>query len=122
IAAPQLEMSAPFFTPIAVEIDQQVEAPVELQLGMDVEVGVNFQKSARLDLMESAAAEVGVGNQSVDPGQRFEPQQHLEGVHVVEKIAGGLRDRGGLVRVAELFLERVIESPPLLFAGRRELA
>src|SRR4051794_451699 len=78
VAIPKLEMPAVLIAPILVEIDEHVQPAIEFQLRMDVEVGVNLQESAGLDLMQSAAAEVWIGDQSLDAGERLEPKQHLE--------------------------------------------
>src|SRR6266498_4982566 len=72
--------------------------------------------------MQSAAAEVRVGNESVDAGERFEPQKHLERVHLVEKIANGFRDVASLMKISELLFQRIVESHPLHLARRGELA
>src|SRR6266508_3217281 len=115
-------MSAVLFSPIFVQVNEHVQPPIELQLRMNIEIGVHFQKSARLDLMQSAAAEVRVGNESVDAGERFEPQKHLERVHLVEKIANGFRDVASLMKISELLFQRIVESHPLHLARRGELA
>src|ERR1700720_2029305 len=99
-------MAAILVAPLLVQIDEHIEAAIDLQLRMDVEVGGNLENPAGLDLMQAAASEVGIGNEPLDAGERFEPQQHLEGVHLVEKLANGLRDRAGLVKVAELLFCR----------------
>src|SRR5947209_17669498 len=106
IALPKLQMSAVLVAPILVEIHEHVQAAIELQFRMNVEVGVNLQKSARLDLMQAAAAEVRIGDQSLDAGERLQPQQHLERVHVVQKVANGFRDGAGLVMEAEFLFRR----------------
>jgi hypothetical protein len=88
---------------------------------VDVEVGVNLQEAARLDLMQTAAAKVRIGDQPVDAGQVLEPEQHLEAVHGVEKRAHVRRDHAVLVVVAELLLQRRLEAPPAHLLRRREL-
>src|SRR4029077_13930359 len=97
IPIPQLEVASVLLFPILVEIDQHVQTTIEFELRMNVEVGVHFEKSARLDLMETAPAEVWIGNHPVDPRERLEPQQHLERVHVVEEVADHVRDAAALV-------------------------
>src|SRR5436309_1924708 len=76
VRVPQLEMAAELFAPLLVQVDQHVQPAIELQLRMDIEVGVDLQKSAGLDLMQSPAAEVRIGYQSVDARQLLEKQQH----------------------------------------------
>ena len=89
---------------------------------MDVEVGVDLQESAGLDLVQPAAAEVRIGNQAVDAGELLEERQHLESVHGVEEAADARRDLAQLVVEAELLLARVVESHPAHRFRRRELA
>ena len=38
---PELEMAAVFFPPVFIEIKEEVQAAVELELGMFVEIGVD---------------------------------------------------------------------------------
>src|SRR5438132_1385708 len=80
LRVPQLEVAAVLLAPILVQVGQHVRAAVELQLRMDVEVGVHLQEAARLDLVQSAAAEVGIGDQAADAGEGLEEKQHLEAV------------------------------------------
>src|SRR2546430_15617259 len=89
---------------------------------MDVEVGVDLEESAGFDLMQSAAAEVRIGDQAVDAGELLEKRQHLESVHGVEEAADARRDLAQLVVEAELLLARVVESHPPHRLRRRKLA
>src|SRR5713226_401565 len=106
-------MAAVLLFPILVQVNQHVEPAVELQLRMDVEVGVDLEKPARLDLMQPPTTKVGIRDQPLDSGERFEPQQRLEGVQIVEKIANCFRERASLVRVSELLFLRIVELHPL---------
>src|SRR5216684_842224 len=74
VAIPQLEVAAVVIAPLFVEIHEQVQAAIELQLRMDVEVRVDLEKAAGLDLVQTAAAEVGIRNQSFDACERLQPQ------------------------------------------------
>src|SRR6266542_4575499 len=114
-------MAAVLLAPLLVQVDQHVQVAVELQFRMDVEVGVHFQEAARLDLMRSAAAEVGIGDQAVDAGEGLEEEQHLEAVHGVEETADAVGDRARLVEEPELFLARVVEAHPGRLLRRREI-
>src|SRR5207253_11067903 len=89
---------------------------------MDVKVGVHSEKPGPFGLMQSAAPEVWIANQAVDPSKGLEPKQHLERVHGIEKIANGFGDRAALVEESELFLERIVEFHPLHFVWRGKLA
>src|SRR5437588_4674175 len=74
VAVPQLEMAAVLLAPVLVEVDQHVEPPIQLQFGMDVEVGVDFEEAAGLDLMQAAAAEIWIGDQPIDARERLQPE------------------------------------------------
>ena len=91
---------------------EHVQPAIELQLRVDVEIGVDLEKAAGLDLVQTAAAEVRIRNQPFDPRERFQPQKHLKGAQVVEKVADRSRDAAGLVVVAELLLHRRVEGTP----------
>lgn len=115
-------MPAVLLTPLFVQIDEHVQPPVEFQLRVHVEVNVNVQESTRLDLMQSASAEIGIGDQAVDSGQSLQKEQHLEPIHGVEKTSDLVADRARLMKVAQLLLQRVVEAAPLHLRRRRELA
>src|SRR5438067_10805220 len=88
---------------------------------MHVEVGVDLQKSAWLDLMQAATTEVRIGNQPLDTRHGFEPQQHLERVHRIQKVADCVRDRALQMGIAEFFLEGIVEVSPLHCVGSWKL-
>jgi hypothetical protein len=57
---PELEVTPVLVGPLPVEVEDQVEAPVETQLIVTVEVGVDVEEATVLDLVEPAADEVRV--------------------------------------------------------------
>src|SRR5436305_10063726 len=121
VGVPQLEMPAVLLAPIAVQIEEKVQSPVEVQLGMDVEVGVNAQVPAALDLMNPAAAEIGIGDEPLDSGELLQEQQHLERIQTVEKVAHRARNGRALMVKTELPFVRTLESRPCRRLRRREL-
>src|SRR6266481_2999801 len=72
---PQLEGPAKLCRPILVEIDQQVELALELELFVDVEVGMDSKVTAGFRFVEPAADEMRVGDQAGDAGHLFEESE-----------------------------------------------
>ena len=119
-AGPQLEMAAILVLPRLVQVDEQVQAPVEVQQRVPVEVDVHLEEPAGHDLMRPRAAEVRIGDQPANPGERLEELQHRGRAHLVEEaLEVGAQRR--LVPVAELLLRRVVESLPLDLVGAGKL-
>jgi hypothetical protein len=79
---------------------------------MNVEVGVHFQKTARLDLMEATATEVRIGNQPFNACELFEEEEHLEAIHRIQKPTHRIADRARLVEEAKLLLLWIVEARP----------
>src|SRR6516162_1637 len=63
IAIPQLQMSAPFLAPVLVEVEEEIQAPVQVVGPVPVEVGMNSQLTTAHDLMESASVKSRIGDQ-----------------------------------------------------------
>lgn len=121
LRVPQLEVAAVLLVPVFVQVDQHVEAAIEFQFRVYVEVGVHLQESARLDLMQPASAEVRIRNQSFDSGERFEKEEHLEPVHGVEETAHCVGNDAPFVVVAQLLLLGAVELSPLDCSRRWKL-
>ena len=119
---PQLEVAAPLVLPVAVEVEQRVEAAVDVQPVVDVEVGVDLQEAAPFDLVESTAEVVGVGEEPVDPGQPFE-EVHEDGrVALVQQVTGvgaevPVVGDGQLDGVGAVGVVPVVVAVPLLGPG-----
>ena len=88
VAVPQLEVALPRVVPLGVEVVEDVEAPVEAEHRVLVEVGVDVEEPAGLDPVEAAAAEVGVGDEPGDPGELLEEADHGPGVELAHELAG----------------------------------
>src|SRR5882672_5305067 len=73
-------MPAVALFPILIEIDQQIDPPVQVKIRMFVEVGMDLQKASPPDLMKTSPAEIRVRDQSVDPRKGAEVFQ--EGLSV----------------------------------------
>src|SRR5689334_21262406 len=72
VLVPQLQRAAVVVIPILVEVDQQVEPPLQAKAFMDVEVGMDPKVPAALRFVQPAAFEMGVGDETLDAGKFFE--------------------------------------------------
>src|SRR6188474_2394083 len=72
---PELQLAAPGGIPVLIEIQQKIEPPPEVQTGMQIEVRVDAEGAFATDLVQTAAADMRIGNQSLDAGQTFEKVQ-----------------------------------------------
>src|SRR5882762_9530815 len=93
VAVPQLQVTAEILAPILVQVEQQIEAPVETVTRMLVEVGMDGQLSSRHDLVQPAAVEARIGYEIVDPRYAAEKFEEGDGVQVIEEEAGGRTER-----------------------------
>lgn len=64
ISCPKLQIAAIFWRPVLIEINEQVEAPVQAILGMLVEVCVNLQIAPYAGIMDTTPCHVRVGKQT----------------------------------------------------------
>src|ERR1043166_1773519 len=82
LAVPELEMTSVLLFPLAIQIDDDVEATVELQLLVPVEICVDLEEAAGHNLVQTAALIVGIGNEALDPGKRFQELEEDGGIEV----------------------------------------
>ena len=68
VPVPQLEVATVLIAPIFVQIYEEIEATIQLQFGMDIEVSVYLQEAARLNLVKTTTAEIRIRNQTFDSG------------------------------------------------------
>src|SRR5215469_13850451 len=80
-AIPELQFTAPVLIPAWVQIQNQVEAPLEAQVWVNAVIDVDIEFASRLDAMHSAAVEVVVGLQTFYAGQ---VGKYLSALHRVE--------------------------------------
>src|SRR5215469_2474296 len=69
VAIPQLQFPAPVLTPAGVQIQNQVEAPLETQVWVNAVIDMDIEFAPRLDAMHSAAVEVVVSLQTFNARQ-----------------------------------------------------
>jgi hypothetical protein len=81
VIIPQLKVPTPGFMPSGVEVEQDVEPPIQVQAGVHAEVCMNSEAAPALDLMKSAALKEGIGHepsgtrqhlQKLDEGRRIQ--------------------------------------------------
>jgi hypothetical protein len=107
-------MATVLFLPVLVEVNQNVDAAVEIELGVVVEIGVNAELSTRLDLVEASADKVGIGDHALDTGEHFEKLEHGTAVQEEENIAVALRQPFDAIESQLLFIG-IIKLLPLQF-------
>ena len=122
LAVPQFEVAAVFFFPILVQIDQNIDAAVQAKTVVITEVGVHFQKSSGLDLVQSSANVGGVGQHTLNPGQRLKKFEHGAGIEEVENIPD--RGRQFFYRIESQFLVliHIFVCKPVHFFRLRKIA
>src|SRR5690606_33077912 len=69
VPSPQLDVATVLLPPVTVEVEEEVQAPVELEDRVSVEVRVDPQHPATADLMDAAALHVRIGDEVLDPRQ-----------------------------------------------------
>jgi hypothetical protein len=124
VAAPELEVPAPLLLPVLVQKHERVQAPIDLELGVNVEVGVDLQKPTGHDLVQATAPVVRIWNEAVNPGQRFQESQENGRVEVEEhpfRVPGERRgSRHSRIRL-ELPLGGIVVAFPSRFLDVRKL-
>src|SRR5205085_5584592 len=71
--------------PVAVQVDDDVESTVQRKMLVDAEVRVDPELAAAHALMQSSAAEVRIGEETVDSRESFEELEERGGVELIEK-------------------------------------
>jgi hypothetical protein len=110
-AIPKFQMSAVFLAPVFVQIQDQVQAPIQAIFGMFVEVGMNTELPSPHDLVKSASVETGVGNEILDSRHAAQEFEECHGVQMIEEQPSN-RAEGCLFGRRQLDLARVIELLP----------
>src|SRR5215472_6676351 len=72
LAIPELEVTSELFLPILVEIDDQVQATVEVEPLVLIEIGVHREVAPALNLMEPASPIVRIGDETLDSRERLQ--------------------------------------------------
>ena len=104
LRVPELELAAPARLPALVQVEQEVDSPVQIQQWVDVEVGVDSEEAARPQLVQSAPEQVGIAHEAGNPGQLLEELDHRPAVELRDQLTS---DRTHAALVGELELLRV---------------
>src|SRR4051794_28003260 len=110
---PKLKLATEVIGPILVQIDQQVQSPLNAQPTVNVKIGVNAEVAAALGLVETSSVEVRIGEEARDPCKFFEKAQKCLAVELGKEV---LDQTGGYFSRRELKLE------PLLVPVKKRLA
>ncbi len=65
---PELQVASVLFLPVVVEVDENIEAAVDLQEVVLVKVRMDLEKAPPPDLVEAAPLKIGVRDDACDPG------------------------------------------------------
>src|SRR5690606_10303280 len=87
VRGPKFELTTVLWLPVAIEIDQQVDASFEIERRVVVEVRVDRQMPALGDLMKASPNEVGVGHESLDAGDVLDNPDERSAVERVEQAS-----------------------------------
>src|SRR5579862_3616210 len=87
VLVPELEVTAVFLFPILVQIQEEVQTPVETVCGVVREVDVDAQFSAALDAVEATSHELRVGDQFRNIRQLFQEAQKRSRVQLMNQPA-----------------------------------
>jgi hypothetical protein len=113
-------VSAIVVAPILVQVQEQIQTPVESEASMLVEIGVHAKLPAANDLVQTAALEAGVGYQIVDSRHTAQKVQERNGVKVVHEKPRH-RPEGGFPRARKFDLCGIVELLPGDFIGLGKL-
>ena len=116
---PQLELPAVVIVPLLVEIDQQVQTTLDLQLFVDIKVGVDAQVAAALGLVKTAALEIRVRNKAFDAGHLLEEAKEGLAVQLSEQVSH--EPRRNLMWLELIFKPLLIPIEVLFVFVRREI-
>ncbi len=73
VLVPQLDIDAPLFTPILVEVDEEIQPAMEATVLDVIEVGVHIKVAARAGLIDPASDQFLVGQKPVN-SEHMSPQ------------------------------------------------
>ena len=71
VSIPHFKMPTPLVIPVFVQKQKKVESPIEIPTSMGIEVRMDFEESACLDFMKSAAFVMHVWNNVRNASQRL---------------------------------------------------
>jgi hypothetical protein len=121
LPVPELEVPAVLFLPVLVQVDEDINAPVELESVVAIEVRMHLKPAPRIDLVQTASDVVWVGDDALYSGDCLEKLQHGPAVEKVKDVTVGLRQLFDHIEGELSFLLRV-ELLPGQLPRRGELS
>ena len=106
VLVPELDIPAPLRAPVLVEIDQDVQAALNLSLRYLIEINMYVEVTARSGLVDAAADEFVVGEQVGDLEDRGEQAHEFGGRQGAVELCDRL---GELARVSHLDLLLLVD-------------
>src|SRR6185436_3580601 len=88
LVIPQLEIAAPGFVPVGIEVNEVIQSPVDLESLVEVEIGVHAEHAAAPDFVEPSPAQMWVCDQFADARQPLEERQDRARVELKNQLAG----------------------------------
>src|SRR5262245_56622128 len=118
VGIPQLQIPPILRPPVLVQVYEEIDAPDQVQFGIQVEVGVNAQPTAAIDFVESSAREIRVRYQTVNTGEMFEPLEQWARVEQVQVVATHVgREVIGLVPSLQIRVRVRSQDTAMLLGG-----
>src|SRR4029078_3110778 len=94
---PELELAAPCGLPVPGEVEDEIEPRVEAEPGVVVEVGMDPQASARLEVPQ-APRDVRIGQEALAARELLQELQEDARVEVMEGMPGEASEKGLVMR------------------------
>ena len=86
VLVPELELATIVIRPVFIQVDEQVQSTFEAQPLVDIEIRMDAKMTTTLGLMQAAAVEVRIRDESLDAGQLLEETKEGLAVQLGEKI------------------------------------
>src|ERR1700761_7060054 len=83
---PKLEMASVFLFPILVQVNEDIDPPVQAKLLVVAEVGMDLQQTARPDLVQTASSVIRIRQHTPNPRQGLQKLEHRAAVHEPKHI------------------------------------
>src|SRR5262249_52855018 len=108
---PKLKMAVVLVLPIAVQIQQHIQAPIQPKLKVSIEIGMHGELPAGKNVVKAAAIEMGIGNNRLNAGDGLEVV-HKRGR--IQEMKQAARDRAHVTFViaSQLHLLKALEPDP----------
>src|SRR3990167_3099896 len=88
VLVPQFQITAVFLFPVLVQVQQDVDAPVQKGGVVVIEVGVEFEQTPSADLVQTTTTQCRIGNQVRNARDPFQKPQEGQRMQLVEQVAG----------------------------------